>query len=33
MEKAGVNIDPFLDAEVQIEKVLKGHKTHFTNKI
>jgi Predicted exosome subunit len=26
MEKAGVNIDPFLDAEVQIEKVLKAIK-------
>jgi len=26
MEKAGVNIDPFLDAEVQVEKVLKAIK-------
>jgi ribosome maturation protein SDO1 len=26
MEKAGINIDPFLDAEVQIEKVLKAIK-------
>ena len=26
MEKAGVNVDPFLDAEVQIEKVLKAIK-------
>jgi ribosome maturation protein SDO1 len=26
MEKAGVNIDPFVDAEVQIEKVLKAIK-------
>jgi len=26
MEKAGVNIDPFIDAEVQVEKVLKAIK-------
>ncbi|HKZ45309.1 MAG TPA: ribosome assembly factor SBDS [archaeon] len=26
MEKAGVNVDPFLDAEMQIEKVLKAIK-------
>jgi len=26
MEKAGVNVDPFLDAEVQIEKILKAIK-------
>lgn len=26
MEKAGINIDPFLDAEMQIEKVLKAIK-------
>jgi len=26
MEKAGVNVDPFLDAEVQVEKVLKAIK-------
>jgi ribosome maturation protein SDO1 len=27
MEKVGINIDPFLDAEVQIEKVLKAIRT------
>jgi conserved hypothetical protein TIGR00291 len=27
MEKVGVNVDPFLDAEVQIEKVLKAIRT------